>query len=139
MIAPRHSNAEFRAELETRTRAFAIAVFKLLDAMPKKPSTKVIAFQLGKSASSIGANYSEATRAESREDFGHKIQIALKEAAESCYWLSILAQLYPMHAKINALESEATGLRNVLQSIGRSVRRRLNPNTQTPKHPNTKL
>ena len=116
------TNAEFRELLEQRTKDFSVAVFKFLDALAKRNSTKVIAYQLGKSASSIGANYREACRAESRVDFGHKVQIALKEAAESHYWLEILAELYPMHDTVKRLLKECIELRNLLQSIAKSVR-----------------
>ena len=93
----RMTQKDFKAWLEGRTKDFAVAVFKVLDAMPKKNSTAVIAYQLGKSASSIGANYSEANRSESGDDFRHKVSIALKEASETVYWLEILHALYPMH------------------------------------------
>ncbi len=115
---------EFKLWLESRTRDFAIAVLKLLDALPGKNSTRIIAFQLGKSASSIGANYREANRAESRIDFGHKLQIAMKEASESAYWLEVLAGLYPMHKTIKDLGDEAVELRNLFQGICSSTRRK---------------
>ncbi len=115
---------EFKQWLEARTRAFAVASLKFLDALPKKNSTQIVAFQLGKSATSIGANYREANRAESRVDFGHKLQIAMKEASESVYWLEVLSGLYPMHETIKTLEREAIELRNLLQSISSSTRRK---------------
>ena len=120
----RMNPVEFKQWLESRTRAFAVAALKFLDALPKKNSTQIIAFQLGKSATSIGANYREANRAESRVDFGHKLQIALKEASESVYWLEVLSGLYPMHETIKTLEHEALELRNLLQSIASSTRRK---------------
>jgi len=117
----RMAPGEFKEWLETRTRKFAVSVFSFLDAMPHKPSTRVIAYQLGKSASSIGANYREANRGESRDDFVHKLQIALKEAAESVYWLEVLADLYPMHKQSVVLRDEALQLRNLFQSISQSA------------------
>ena len=54
------TNAEFREVLEDRTAKYAVEVFKYLRERPYDVSTKVIAHQLGKSASSIGANYHEA-------------------------------------------------------------------------------
>ena len=115
---------EFKRWLEERTRKFSVAVFKALDALPKKNSSRVIAYQLGKSASSIGANYREANRAESGDDFRHKLSIALKEANESLYWLEVLSELYPMHALYCKLASEAEELLKLLQSITRSSRQR---------------
>ena len=114
---------EFRHWLEQRTRKFAVCVFRFLDSLPVAVSSKVIAYQLGKSASSIGANYREATRAESREDFSHKVSIALKEAAESVYWLEILCDLRDTDQTVIQLKSECVELRNLLQSILTSSKR----------------
>ena len=115
---------EFKNLLERRTKDFAVVTFKLLDALPKKNSVRVVVYQLGKSASSVGANYREANRAESRDDFVHKLQIALKEASESAYWYEILAELFPMHELIKRQLQECVELRNLLQSITRSARRK---------------
>lgn len=95
----RKSNAEFKVELEARTKTFAASIFRFLDSLPHSASTKVISYQLGKSASSIGANYREANRAESVDDFVHKISIASKEANETVYWCEVLGEIYK--AKIN--------------------------------------
>ena len=84
------TNREFREVLEDRTARYAVNVFKFLRSLPYDVSVKIISYQLGKSASSIGANYHEANRAESRDDFVHKISIALKEANETSYWLRLL-------------------------------------------------
>ena len=59
----REEKLEFKKELEARTLGFSIRVFKLLNALPKNSAMRVISYQLGKSASSIGANYREANRA----------------------------------------------------------------------------
>lgn len=56
------AKAQFRQELEDRTTRLAVGTFKLLDGLPKKNSTRVIAFQLGKSASSIGANDTQTSK-----------------------------------------------------------------------------
>ena len=80
------TNRDFREQLEERTAKYAVDVFKFLRTLPYDASTKVIPSQLAKSASSIGANYHEANRSESRDDFIHQISIAVKEANESCYW-----------------------------------------------------
>ena len=122
---------EFKKWLEERTRKFSVAVFKYLDALPKKNSTRVIVYQLGKSASSIGANYREANRGESGDDFRHKVSIALKEANESLYWLEILVDLYPTHEMPVKLRNEAEELLKLLQSISRSSRTRAKSNNRT--------
>ena len=57
------TNAEFREVLEGRVTKYAVEVFRLFRELPYDVSVKVISYQLGKSASSIGANYHEANRA----------------------------------------------------------------------------
>ncbi|MBR3114995.1 MAG: four helix bundle protein [Bacteroidaceae bacterium] len=50
----------------------------------------IISKQLLRSGTSIGANISEAAYAQSRADFINKMQIALKEASETCFWIALL-------------------------------------------------
>ena len=116
------TNAEFREVLEDRTAKYAVEVFKYLRELPYDASTKVIAHQLGKSASSVGANYHEANRSESRDDFVHKVAIAVKEANESCYWFKVLRGLCGSNERIEVLSKETGELRNLLQSILKSAR-----------------
>ena len=74
------------------------------------------------SASSIGANYHEVNRSESRDDFVHKVGIAVKEANESCYWFKVLKGLCGSTEKLEVLSKETKELRNLLQSILKSAR-----------------
>jgi len=114
----------FKKALEKRTKDFAVSVFKCLDALPKCNSSKIIAYQLGKSASSVGTNYREANRGESPEDFAHKIGIVLKECAESQYWLEILSDLRPASRIVEARLSECTELLGLFQAIDRKMHER---------------
>ena len=111
------TNAEFRAVLEKRTTKFTVDVFRLLRKLPYDVSTKIISYQLGKAASSIGANYYEANRAESKDDFSHKMSISLKEANETVYWFEVISGLFGDSDEIKALSQEAFELRNLLQRI----------------------
>jgi len=81
-----------KAELEQRTKQFALRVIRFVAALPKNRAADVLGYQLLKSGTSIGANYREANRAESRNDFIHKLAIAEKEAAETQYWLELLEE-----------------------------------------------
>ena len=112
---------EFKKWLKARTRTFAVQVFHFVDELPKATSTQVISFQLAKSASSMGANYREATRAESGADFAHKIGIVEKESDETLFWLEVLADLYPephiVRKKLNPLLSESDELLRLFTSI----------------------
>jgi four helix bundle protein len=69
-----------KKELETRTKRFALIVIQLVGKLPGSKASDVIGYQLLKSGTSIGANYREANRALSRDDFIHKIAICEKEA-----------------------------------------------------------
>ena len=107
----------FKRELERRTSDFAVKVFHRLDLLPMSPSSRVIVFQLGKSASSVGANYREANRAESLDDFIHKLGIVLKECSESMYWLDLLVKLYPDESGFQDLARECDELVRIFQTI----------------------
>ena len=110
---------EFKKKLECRTADFAVSVFQCLDTLPSSNSSRIVAFQLGKSASSIGANYREANRAESADDFIHKIGVTLKECSETFYWLEILKALHPDAVAWKNLLAECDELVRIFQSIRR--------------------
>ncbi len=78
-----------KEELERRTKAFALRVIRFVASLPKNKVNDMMGYQLVKAGTSIGANYREANRAESRNDFIHKISLVEKEAAESQYWLEL--------------------------------------------------
>jgi len=71
-----------------QTLVFAIEIVKFCDCLEENRKY-VIARQLLKSGTSIGANVREAQNAESKADFIHKFKIAAKEAEETEYWLLI--------------------------------------------------
>src|ERR1700731_1611576 len=77
-------------DLEQRTKRFGLAVIKFCSSLPRTREGDVLARQLLRSATSIGANYREANRGVSRADFANKIGTVQKEAAETQYWLEIL-------------------------------------------------
>ena len=66
--------------------------------------------------------FNEANRSESRDDFVHKVAIAVKEANESCYWFKVLTGLCGSSERLEALSKETSELRNLLQSILKSAR-----------------
>lgn len=73
----------------TKSFNFSVEISKLAVQLRNKKET-VIATQLLRSATSIGANIQEATAAISRKDFILKMSIASKEARETAYWLNLL-------------------------------------------------
>ncbi len=88
-----------KQEILSRTRQFAINVFKLVDLFPKSKASDVIAYQLLKSSSSVAANYRSVLRAKSRIDFINKLKIVLEEADESNFWLTFLLDVQLMESK----------------------------------------
>lgn len=85
----------------------------------------VVANQLLKSATSIGANVHEAQNAESKADFIHKLKIAHKEADETMYWLMICeqAQSYPTSIELkNKLQIIIKVLSKIISSTKKSIK-----------------
>ncbi len=72
-----------------KSKAFAIRIIKLYKYLNNKKEF-VLSKQLIKSGTSIGANVKEAIRGQSKPDFYAKMNIALKEASETEYWLELL-------------------------------------------------
>ena len=77
-------------DLEERTTRFAEAIIDFVKKLPRNPVNNALIEQIVRSAGSVGANYSEATEAESKKDFQHKIAICKKEIKESRHWLILL-------------------------------------------------
>jgi len=79
-------------ELQARTETSALRVIKLVDALPRSNAGWVIGRQLLCSATSVGANYRAACRAQSHADFAAKLSLVVEEAGESLYWLGLLQE-----------------------------------------------
>ena len=79
-------------QLQARTKAFALRIIRLVAALPKSRLGDVLGRQLLRSGISIGANYREALRASSRKQFISTLEIVLREADESLYWLELIAE-----------------------------------------------
>ncbi len=72
------------------TRAFALRVIRLYQLIQQDDVGRILGRQLLRSGTSIGANVEEAQAAQSPKDFINKMNIALKEARETRYWLRLL-------------------------------------------------
>ena len=95
-------------ELEKRTLDFSKKLINVLRQLPRDLVNNTLMSQLIRSGTSIGANYREANGAESKRDFKHKINIVLKESAETAYWLELLIDANPNHLVfINPLFTES--------------------------------
>jgi four helix bundle protein len=100
-------------EIKKRTKKLGIEIIKLVDEMPSKISTQVVARQIIRSSTSIGANYRAACRAKSKSDFINKLKIVEEEADETMYWLEIIEEskfiasthLAPLKKEVNEIIS----------------------------------
>ena len=109
-----------KTEFEERTLSFSLATIRFAAGLPRSMVGDVVGRQLLKAATAIGANYREANRAESREDFIHKTGIAEKEAAETEYWLEICRRgKIGADADARRLLAEANELLAIITTINR--------------------
>ena len=95
---------------------FAVQIIKLVKHL-KEQRESIISNQIGRSGTSIGANIREAKYAHGTADFISKMQIALKEANETGYWLELLYKTdYINEKQYTFLESKCKSLRAMLVS-----------------------
>lgn len=110
------------AELKNRTKAFALRILKLIEALPNTKSGRILANQLGRSGTSVGANYRAACRARSVADMISKLAIVEEEADESAFWLELIVEselmpppkITPLHAEAGELTAIMVASRKTL-------------------------
>ena len=99
-----------------------MSIINLVKSLKAKHET-IIANQIGRSGTSIGANIREAQYAHGTADFVAKLQIALKEANETGYWLELLYKTdYISNAEYKELDSACTSIRVMLISSINTVK-----------------
>lgn len=81
-----------KEEMQRRTKEFALGIIRLTGSLPRGTTATVIAGQLLRSGTSVGANYRAACRAKSARDFISKMGTVEEEADECLYWMELLAQ-----------------------------------------------
>ena len=103
-----------KSKLRTLSLEFAVCIINLVKTL-KNQRESIISNQIGRSGTSIGANIREAQYAHSKADFIAKLQIALKEANETGYWLELLFRTgYISEAEYSSLDSGCAALRVML-------------------------
>ncbi len=103
-------------ELSNQSLDFAVSIINLVKELKVKHES-VISNQIGRSGTSIGANIREAQYAHGTADFIAKLQIALKEANETGYWLELLYKTgYITESSYKSLDSACTSIRVMLIS-----------------------
>ncbi|MBO7051452.1 MAG: four helix bundle protein [Prevotella sp.] len=110
--------------IEEKSKGFAIRVVKLYKYLTGTADEReyVLSKQLLRSGTSIGANVKEALRGQSRADFHSKMNIALKEACETEYWIELLKETdYISEEQFLSLQEDYKEIIKILMSITKST------------------
>ncbi len=110
------------SKLRDLSMDFAVEIINLVKELRSKHET-VITNQIGRSGTSIGANIHEANYAQGKKDFISKLEIALKEASETGYWLELLHRTnYIDDSQYKTLSNKCTSIRVTLIASCRTAK-----------------
>lgn len=110
-------------DLIERTTKFGEDIIRFCQKIPRGPITDPLINQLVKCGTSVGANYSEADDAESKQDFKHKIGICKKESRESKHFLKMVSvATASLKEESDYLWQEAKELNLIFNSIYKKVK-----------------
>jgi len=110
------------SKLRELSMDFSVDIINLVKHL-KSVHESVIANQIGRSGTSIGANIHEARYAQGKKDFISKLEIALKEASETGYWLELLHRTNYIDSKqYKILSDKCSALRAILVSSCRTAK-----------------
>ena len=108
--------------VKTRSKTFAVRIVNLYKYLTAEKKEYVLSKQILRSGTSIGANIAESEYAQSRKDFLSKLYIALKECAETIYWLDLLYETdYLSEKEYQSLMSDCEELRKILSSSTKTI------------------
>lgn len=112
-----NQNLNLKTDVKYRAYHFSLLVIRFVGAFPEKRIYWIIADQLLRAATSIGANIVEAKSSSSKREFIKYFEIALKSANETKYWLCLLrdSQLVEKE-KMDRILNEAVELSNMIGS-----------------------
>jgi four helix bundle protein len=106
-----------QSDVKERSYAFSLEIIKLLRPLPNDYVSRIILGQLLRSGTSIGANVMEAQAGSSKKDFANYLNIALKSANESKYWLNLMKDSGIGHKEsLDILLEEVKQIANILGS-----------------------
>ena len=107
-------------DIRERSFAFSIKIVELYKYLTQTKKEYVLSKQVLRSGTSIGANIEEATAGSSKKDFTAKMNIALKEARETNYWLRLLKSTG--YLEKDEIIAESVSIMNILGSIVKTSR-----------------
>ena len=105
-----------------RSMEFAVRIVRLYKYLREEKQEFVLSKQLLRSGTSIGANVQEALRGQSRKDFVSKMNIALKEVAETEYWIELLHRTdYISKVEFDSIFKDCKEITKILMSIVKTI------------------
>ena len=112
-----------RNTIRNKSFDFAVRIVKVYQHLTDVKREFVLSKQLLRSGTAIGALVKEAEQAESKPDFIHKLNIALKEASETEYWLELLEKTnYLTEQQFSSLYKDCVELLKLLTAIIKTTR-----------------
>lgn len=114
-------------ELKLRTKIFSLMIIDLVEKLPNSISVRVIANQIVKSGTSVGANYRAVCRARSDREFVSKMNIVLEEADETLFWIEIImAKQWILNSEVEVVWKEGNELTAIFVSSLKTVNNKIN-------------
>ena len=127
-ITSNHLRGIFMSESKLRDLSmdFSVQIIDLVKELKAKHET-IISHQIGRSGTSIGANIHEANYAQGKKDFVSKLEIALKEASETGYWLELLYRTHYIDvARFQSLNAQCASIRVMLIASCKTAKENMN-------------
>ena len=114
-------------ELKVRTKNFSLTLIDLVEKLPNTMSAKVVANQLVRSGTSVGANYRAVCRARSDREFVSKMNIVLEEADETLFWIEIIIEKQWFdNTELESIWKEGNELTSIFVSTLKTINNRIN-------------
>ena len=110
------------SKLRDLSMDFSIKILALVKELKEKHES-IVSNQIGRSGTSIGANIFEANYAQGRKDFISKLEIALKEASETGYWLELLFKAHYIDEETyKELSTQCSSIRVLLVASAKTAK-----------------
>jgi four helix bundle protein len=110
-------------EMKCRTKAYALRVVKLVNALPQNRVCEILGSQLLRSGTSVGSNYRAVCRAKSTPDFINKLRIVEEECDESLFWMEMLADGTLVKAsRLSNLMAEGNEILSIVVASAKTAR-----------------
>ena len=108
-----------------KSKRFSIRIVRLCRYLDRMKHERILSTQLLRSGTSIGANLAEARYAISRNDFSAKVYVALKEAAETSYWLELLRDTDTLtQEEFSSIHADCKELIRMLSATTKTIERK---------------